>query len=375
MANLKQLLPHHCKLGIWLLALTLTSFAPVMGQSCNLDLYIGLEGHKAESQPVQVVAENLKSHKKFNSVEAKRGNVLSNIPYGNYLLTLKSAGFGTSVVKIAVSCKKAPDNKLHSNLVMCRGDETEIFDDGITEAYDNHTSVPPASPTFVCRQHRMKPVAARELEMNKTSIWKEVTRSTEGTPYFTDLGNFERSGNFVTFRVRSENAQSTNYFTIHGNCIGQTVRTTNHFAEFPGTLGLTALENDDGQFRVADGTVLEGLLAFACNPSTEKLSREPILPLKPPPKQISGGVLNGIAISLPVPAYPSAARSMRISGTVVVKVLIDEQGKVIAAEAASGHPLLAVAATDAALKAIFKPVLYQGIAVKVSGVIRYSFSP
>ncbi len=96
---------------------------------------------------------------------------------------------------------------------------------------------------------------------------------------------------------------------------------------------------------------------------------------KPPPKQISGGVLNGKAISLPTPAYPSAARSMRISGTVVVQVLIDENGNVVSASAASGHPLLKAAAVSAARRAKFSPTKLSGQPVKVSGVIRYNFAP
>ena len=60
----------------------------------------------------------------------------------------------------------------------------------------------------------------------------------------------------------------------------------------------------------------------------------------PPRAPISGGVLNGKAISLPKPAYPPIARAAHASGTVVVQVLIDENGNVISARAVSGHPLL-----------------------------------
>jgi tetratricopeptide (TPR) repeat protein len=43
-------------------------------------------------------------------------------------------------------------------------------------------------------------------------------------------------------------------------------------------------------------------------------------------------ILNGRAVSLPRPEYPDGARALRLSGIVVVKVLIDETGKVISAE-------------------------------------------
>lgn len=96
-------------------------------------------------------------------------------------------------------------------------------------------------------------------------------------------------------------------------------------------------------------------------------------PPKPVPKQISGGVLNGKARSLPKPAYPPAARAVRASGAVTVQVLIDEAGNVVSASAASGHPLLRAAAVSAARGAKFSPTMLSGQPVKVSGVITYNF--
>ncbi|MFN6964089.1 MAG: TonB family protein [Pyrinomonadaceae bacterium] len=96
---------------------------------------------------------------------------------------------------------------------------------------------------------------------------------------------------------------------------------------------------------------------------------------KEPPKTVSGGVLNGKAVSLPKPAYPAAARAVRASGTVPVQVLIDEQGRVVSASAAGGHPLLQAAAVAAARQARFSPTLLSGQPVKVSGVITYNFVP
>jgi TonB family protein len=90
-------------------------------------------------------------------------------------------------------------------------------------------------------------------------------------------------------------------------------------------------------------------------------------------KSISGGVLNGKAVSLPAPEYPAAAKAVKASGTVSVQVLIDEEGNVIAATAVSGHPLLRASAVDAARAAKFAPTRLSGEAVKVSGVITYNF--
>ena len=98
-------------------------------------------------------------------------------------------------------------------------------------------------------------------------------------------------------------------------------------------------------------------------------------PVPPPtqPKTISGGVLNGRAISKPQPAYPPIAKAAHASGTVVVQILVDESGRVISARAVSGHPLLQQAAVSAARQARFSPTLLSGQPVKVSGVITYNF--
>jgi periplasmic protein TonB len=93
----------------------------------------------------------------------------------------------------------------------------------------------------------------------------------------------------------------------------------------------------------------------------------------PPRAPISGGVLNGKAISLPKPAYPPIARAAHASGTVVVQVLIDENGNVVSAKPVSGHPLLQGAAVGAARQAKFSPTKLSGQPVKVTGVIQYNF--
>ena len=100
-------------------------------------------------------------------------------------------------------------------------------------------------------------------------------------------------------------------------------------------------------------------------------------PPKPTPAKprapISGGVLNGRALSLPKPPYPAIAKAARAAGTVTVQVTIDETGKVISARAVGGHPLLQQAAVQAAYAARFPPTKLSGQPVKVTGVITYNF--
>jgi TonB family protein len=84
-------------------------------------------------------------------------------------------------------------------------------------------------------------------------------------------------------------------------------------------------------------------------------------------------VLNGRAVKLVTPNYPVIASKAHASGTVVVKVLIDEEGKVIAAKAISGHPLLLAVCVEAAKNSLFSPTLVAEKPVKVTGVIQYNF--
>jgi TonB family protein len=118
---------------------------------------------------------------------------------------------------------------------------------------------------------------------------------------------------------------------------------------------------------VASGKTADGPVVPVDNDEPAK-----VVP-KPPVKPISGGVLNGMAISLPKPVYPEIAKRARAAGTVTVEVVIDGTGKVISAKAISGNSLLHQAAVTAAYQARFSPTLLSGQPVKVSGVINYSF--
>jgi TonB family protein len=91
-------------------------------------------------------------------------------------------------------------------------------------------------------------------------------------------------------------------------------------------------------------------------------------------KPVSGGVLNGKAISLPAPAYPEFARRSRTGGLVEVEVVVDENGKVISARALAGPPSLRDVAIQAAYKARFSPTKLSGQPVKITGKINYNFT-
>lgn len=95
---------------------------------------------------------------------------------------------------------------------------------------------------------------------------------------------------------------------------------------------------------------------------------------KSPVKREGVKVLNGRAVKLPTPPYPSEARNARASGSIMIAVLIDEAGKVINAKSVcGGHPALVNAALAAARGAEFSPTQLDGKPVKVQGVVIYNF--
>jgi TonB family protein len=98
-------------------------------------------------------------------------------------------------------------------------------------------------------------------------------------------------------------------------------------------------------------------------------------PLVPGPKftPVAGSVINGKAISLPKPTYPDEAKRAHVSGTVFVRIVIDEKGKVTRACAIKGPSLLMRAAEVAANNGQFSPTKLNGQPVKVTGVITYNF--
>jgi TonB family protein len=81
----------------------------------------------------------------------------------------------------------------------------------------------------------------------------------------------------------------------------------------------------------------------------------------------------GDKLYAPQPTYPPIAKAAGAEGSVGVRVTVDEEGNVVAAEAISGHPLLKMAAVDAARQSKFKPAFVEGKPVKVTGVISYDF--
>ena len=107
-------------------------------------------------------------------------------------------------------------------------------------------------------------------------------------------------------------------------------------------------------------------------PSTKQEEpKEPAEPQKP--QKVLEGVLQGRALVKINPIYPANARSLNASGSVEVKVLVSEDGRVIDAKAVSGHPVLRGPAVEAARKWVFTPTTLNGVPVKVESSLTFVF--
>lgn len=86
------------------------------------------------------------------------------------------------------------------------------------------------------------------------------------------------------------------------------------------------------------------------------------------------GSLIEYATAKVAPTYPPAAKTMRMTGTVKVEVLVNEDGTIAEVKNTSGPSMLQRAAVDALKKWKFKPFTKGGQAVKASGFVNFSFN-
>lgn len=88
---------------------------------------------------------------------------------------------------------------------------------------------------------------------------------------------------------------------------------------------------------------------------------------------VEGGALDSKAVDKPKAVVSEEAKRLKLSGRVVVKVIVDENGKVVSAVAQNGPAALREAAEEAARQATFAPMTQDGITVRVTGTLTYDF--
>jgi TonB family protein len=130
------------------------------------------------------------------------------------------------------------------------------------------------------------------------------------------------------------------------------------------------------------GGTLGGVIG-ALTPPTGVAPPTPGAPPPPPPPppppsgtdpiRVGGDVLAANCISCPAPAYPDPARTIRISDTVVLSVIVGKDGTVREVRVIRGHQLLQQAAVDTVKQWRYRPQMLNGQPVEVTASVSISF--
>lgn len=71
-----------------------------------------------------------------------------------------------------------------------------------------------------------------------------------------------------------------------------------------------------------------------------------------------------IAIALPQPHYPASARAKKLSGTVIIEIIVGETGTVIRTQVLDGEPPFVASALEAVRRWRYQPVIIGGRSVR-----------
>lgn len=94
--------------------------------------------------------------------------------------------------------------------------------------------------------------------------------------------------------------------------------------------------------------------------------------IRPTKKTINGGVLNSKACLIE-PVFPDDKQVKGLDTKVLVEVLLNENGKIVKAQAIKGDPIFYRAAEKAAYKSRFKQFFLRGEPIRVKGFLQYDF--
>jgi TonB family protein len=96
----------------------------------------------------------------------------------------------------------------------------------------------------------------------------------------------------------------------------------------------------------------------------------------PPPQRVrvSQGVEERLSLKKVPPKYPEEARSDRVQGTVLLRVIVSKQGNVAEIGLISGHPELAPAAIKAVKQWKYRPYLLNQQPVEVETQVKVNFT-
>ena len=271
------------------------------------------------------------------------------IELGNYADTFDECAFGAAQEAVRLDPKNAAALSLRGKLYFKKRDYEAALND-LNEAIrlDPKDSQAYRFRSQIFEQKNMLDKAIEDLSVSVRESESHFDYAQRGKLYFKN-NDFEKALQDYTEAIRLAPG-TQNYYVMRAEIYRKMGKTT---------------EADADELK-AKGSEEEHI------PEANVLPLPPT-PVKPIPKTVSGGVLNGKATNLVKPPYPPAAKAVRASGAVNVQVTVDESGNVISASAVSGHPLLRTSAVSAARASKFAPTLLSGKPVKVTGVIVYNF--
>ena len=126
------------------------------------------------------------------------------------------------------------------------------------------------------------------------------------------------------------------------------------------------------------GELVEKIPLEARSAGSKNLSEALSPPVRPEPPRRREAVPPKVLLSKLVcrvePVYPEIAIRSGIHGTVVIRVVVDETGRVAEAQVMSGDRILAAAAESAVRQWVYSPTLVGGRPISIVGVVSVSFT-
>ena len=121
------------------------------------------------------------------------------------------------------------------------------------------------------------------------------------------------------------------------------------------------------------GGIPEGLIGGPTSPLPTEAPEPVLQPTKKQPIRVGGNVQASRLIHRVEPEYPELAKRARLSGMVILQVIVSEGGVVEEVKIIRGHPLL----NDAALRAVrqwrYSPYFLNGEAIPVTATVTVNF--
>ena len=141
---------------------------------------------------------------------------------------------------------------------------------------------------------------------------------------------------------------------------------------------IPVVTNIDFGNRRLPGGVPVGIVESGGGVLSGVLGEVPDLPPPPPPKpkepiRVGGTVQTSKLLRKVDPVYPELAKRARVSGIVLLQVVVSETGQVKDAKLIRGHPLLNQSAIDAVRQWQYSPTLLNGEPVPVIATVTVNF--